>query len=121
VYDLSLTVRPRGSAFPRSFLLASSLSNDQLLRLAQHGAQTRIAELRDEINLIEQAFPDMQRRRRGRPRKQKAAASSSADAAQQSASPDKQRSSKSGRRRWTAAQRKAAGERMKAYWAKRKK
>jgi hypothetical protein len=99
----------------------SSLSNEQLLRLARHGAQARIAELRDEINAIEQAFPDTQRRRGGRPRKQKAAVSSSADAAYQSATPDEQRSSRTGRRRWTAAQRKAAGERMKAFWAKRKR
>jgi hypothetical protein len=90
-----------------------ALSQEQLNALAKHGAQARINELRQEIAAIEQAFPQLRSRRGGRPRKQASATESSATANQSS----------KGRRRsrgWSASQRKAAADRMKAYWAKRK-
>ena len=89
-----------------------ALSQEQLNALARHGAQARIDELRQEIAAIERAFPQLRRRRGGRPRKQ-ATAERPTTASQPT-----------GRRRrtrgWSAAQRKAAADRMKAYWAKRK-
>ena len=74
-----------------------ALSKEQLLSLARHGAQARIAELRAEIAQIEREFgrnnsrsvPAVKHRRRGR-------------------------SSMS------AAQRKAVSARMKKYWAGRR-
>lgn len=90
--------------------LASGLSQEQLRTLARHGAQARITELQAEINAIQAAFPDIPSKR-GRARKQ----ASSTQVATASDS-----GTTSGRRGWSAAQRKAAGERMKAYWAKRK-
>lgn len=87
-----------------------TLSQEQLNALARHGAQARISELRQEIAAIEQAFPQLRARRGGRPRKQASAPESAAP-------------SSTGRRRsrgWSASQRKAAADRMKAYWAKRK-
>ena len=78
-----------------------ALTRSQLLRLAQYGAQTRLAELRAEIETLYRSFPDLRRGRRpGEP-----------------ASPGKR---PPGRRGWNAAQRKAAAERMKKYWAARK-
>jgi hypothetical protein len=95
--------------------MAASLTPDQLRALARHGAQGRLTELRNEINAIEAAFPDLApargRGRGGRGRKQASASQPAATAAD--ARP-------SGRRGWNDAQRKAAADRMKAYWAKRK-
>jgi hypothetical protein len=85
----------------------TSLTTDQLKALARHGAQARISELREEIAAIEQAFPDLMSRRGGRRTKRSSASSTGAT---------KRRK----RRGWSAAQRKAAAERMKAYWRKRK-
>jgi len=89
-----------------------ALSQEQLNALARHGAQARIDELRQEIAAIERAFPQL-RRRGGRPRKQASAAESSATGSQPSARRRRTRG-------WSASQRKAAADRMKAYWAKRK-
>jgi hypothetical protein len=90
-----------------------ALSQEQLNALAKHGAQSRINELRQEIAAIEHAFPQLRARRGGRPRKQASATEPSAPANQ--SSPARRRS-----RGWSASQRKAAADRMKAYWAKRK-
>jgi hypothetical protein len=96
-----------------------SLSQEQLQSLARHGAQARIAELRHEIAAIEQAFPDLRPRRRGRPSKQSSASAAPAQA--ESATTSNGAAAKPrGRRGWSAAARKAAAARMKAYWRKRK-
>ena len=80
----------------------------QLLKLARAGAETRLAELRQEIQFIYRSFPDM--RRSGR------AAASPAAAARVGRS----RRRRPGARGWSVAQRKAAADRMKKYWAARK-
>jgi len=78
--------------------------------LARTGAEARIREVQEEIADIQRAFPGIAGTRgrlgvrRGRP-----AASES--------SPVRRRK----RPAMTAAQRKAVGERMKKYWAERKK
>jgi hypothetical protein len=90
-----------------------ALSQEQLNSLARHGAQARISELRQEIAAIEQAFPDVRSERRGRPRKQAKQAGAGNGSTKGLA---KRRRS----RGWSAAQRKAAAARMKAFWAKRK-
>ncbi len=76
-----------------------TLSRPQLLKLARAGAQARLAELQAEIDAIRRSFPDL--------RGGKEAAKSAG-------------ASRSGRRGWTPAQRKAAADRMKKYWAARK-
>jgi hypothetical protein len=73
-----------------------ALSRSDLLKLAKAGAANRVQELRDEIDAIYRAFPEL---RRG------AAAKASGTGRP------------AGRRGWTAAQRKAAAERMRKYWA----
>jgi hypothetical protein len=100
--------------------LASSLSQDQLLRLARHGAEARISELRNEIAAIQSAFPDLGGTAGRSGRKQNTTATSAASAADSGDAPSSGERSGSGRRSWNAAQRKAAADRMKSYWAKRK-
>ncbi len=80
----------------------SDLNQDQLRRLARLGAQARLDEIRQEEAAIRAAFPDLFGRGRGR----RAAASAAR-----------------GRRRrsMSAAARKAVSERMRKYWAERRK
>ncbi|MEP7306386.1 MAG: hypothetical protein ABJA98_12790 [Acidobacteriota bacterium] len=76
--------------------------------LARAGATARLAELQQEIAILQAAFPELNRTspppHRGRARKQTAA---------EVTLPRK-------RKGMSAAAKKAVGERMKAYWAKRK-
>lgn len=86
--------------------MATDLSRDQLQRLARLGALSRLDELRKEEAAIRTAFPDLFRRGRGR------AASTAA------AAPAKRARR---RRKMSAAEKKAVSERMKKYWAERRK
>jgi hypothetical protein len=74
-----------------------TISRAELLKLAKAGAATRVQQLREEIAAIYRSFPDLR---------------NSAGASVSSAEPRQP-----GRRNWTAAQRKAAAERMRKYWA----
>jgi hypothetical protein len=89
------------------------LSRDELRRLARLGAERRIEELRREEAALRAAFPELggAGRRRGRP---SVRATSVASAAATGA---KRRRRKS----MTAAQKRAVSERMKKYWAARRK
>jgi hypothetical protein len=78
----------------------------QLLKLARAGAEVRLAELKSEIDFIYRSFPDLQQARRGGARRAQAAETPTEQSV--------------GERGWTAAQRKAAAERMRKYWAARK-
>lgn len=81
-----------------AFLAQSSLSKTELLKLARAGASARVAELQAEIDAIYRQFPDVRKVGvDGAPAKRKP-----------------------GLRGWTPAQRKAAAERMRKYWAARK-
>ena len=86
----------------------ADLSRQQMERLARRGAQALLTELEQEAAAIRRAFPDLFRgRRRGR----RAANESAAAPA--------------GRRRrrstMSPAARRAVSERMKKYWAERRK
>jgi hypothetical protein len=93
--------------------LARRTYSDHVLQLARRGAEARFQELVSELKLLTNAFPHLKDSfdsdelpirfllRRGR---DKAAAS-----------PARKRTPS-----WTPAARKAAAERMKAYWAQRK-
>jgi len=89
----------------------AKLSADELQRLARLGATARLEQLRAEEAAIRAAFPDLA----GRGRR-----SGRAAASEPSAGP-----AASGRRRrrsaMSAAQRKAVSERMRKYWADRRK
>jgi hypothetical protein len=99
---------------------------------ARRGAELRVSELNEELEGIYGAFPDLRQRSslRGRRRggkvvvnhEEQATGSGSAsklikiEETGRSAAPARRR-----RRKMTAAQRKAVGERMRKYWAARKK
>ena len=70
---------------------------------ARRGAEVRLGELKEEMTAIYAAFPDLRSARAAAPN----GASSSAFRRR--------------RRRMSAAQRKAVGERMRKYWAERRK
>ncbi len=93
--------------------MAIKLTDDQLRRLARLGAQQRIDELRAEEAAIRRAFPNLAaaggggRGRRGR----KAAGAAGTQT----------RRRRRKRRKMTAAEKRAVSERMKKYWAERRK
>ena len=76
----------------------ADLSRDDLQRLARLGAKSRLEELRREEAAIRRAFPDLFRGGRAAP------------------AGGRQR-----RRSMSAAARRAVSERMKKYWAARRK
>jgi hypothetical protein len=78
----------------------ANLNQEQLRRLAQLGAQARLEELRTEEAAIRAEFPELFGRGRQR--------------ARNVASPQR-------RRRMSAANRKAVSERMRKYWAERRR
>ena len=79
------------------------MASFDLKSYARRGAEVRLTELKEEMSAIYSAFPDL---RSGR------AAGSNGES-----SPAPRRR----RRRMSAAQRKAVGERMRKYWAARRK
>lgn len=86
---------------------------------ARRGAEARVSELKAELDAIYKAFPDLAGRR-GRGKGAPAALAYTDDG--QTMLPETPAARKRGRRKpLTAAQRKAIGERMRKYWAARKK
>ena len=85
----------------------ADLSPQQLQQLARRGARAVVDELEREVTLIKRAFPDLFG---GRGRGRKASGRGAAGAG----GPRK-------RRGMSAAARKAVSERMKKYWAERRK
>ena len=91
--------------------MATDLSREELQRLARLGALSRLAELHQEEASIRAAFPDLFRG--GRPKAAKAAAA-------EAAGPAKKKRARR-RRKMSAAEKRAVSERMKKYWAERRK
>jgi hypothetical protein len=89
-----------------------ALTPDQLREYARMGAAVRLAQLSDEIKLIHAAFPEL------RARTSKASDPSAVGSASASNEPTTR---KRRRRKLTAAEKKLISERMKKYWAARKK
>ena len=87
----------------------ASLSQEQLHRLARLGALARLEQLRQEETAIRAAFPDLFGRRRKE--------SSDAVGAGQAGDGAARRH----RAAMSAAGRKAVSERMRKYWAERRK
>jgi hypothetical protein len=96
--------------------VAKDLSRDELRILARLGAQRRLEELKREEAAIRAAFPDLAGtaagRARGR-RKGRAGAAADGDA--------RARAKRPARYKMSAAQKRAVSERMKKYWAARRK
>jgi hypothetical protein len=76
------------------------MTSSQLQEFARFGAQARLQAIEEERNAIMRAFPDLGR---------------SSGTSNGASSP-----STRGRKGMSPSQRKAVGERMKAYWAKRR-
>jgi hypothetical protein len=91
--------------------MASQLTSEELKRLARLGALARLQQLEDERRAILRAFPGLTA-----PGTQKAPIADGQSAQEAAGAPKKART----RRKMTAAERKAASERMKRYWAARK-
>jgi hypothetical protein len=81
----------------------SGLSVERLRELARAGAEVTLNRLRDEIAAIERAFPEF------------------ATPAGRRATAQAVRTSRKSARRMSAAARKAVSQRMKKYWAERRK
>ncbi len=88
--------------------MPTELNQEVLKRLAKLGALARLEQIEGERAAILAAFPDLAAQRGSRGAKAAAAAP---------AAP----ATKRRRRHMTAAQRKAVAERMKKYWADRRK
>ena len=90
----------------------AALTREEITRLARLGAERRLLELRTEEAAIRRAFPDLQENtaagRRGRPRKARGTGGTVAVQSRR-------------RRKMSAAERKAVSDRMKKYWATRRK
>jgi hypothetical protein len=82
---------------------ASALSTDRVRELARVGAESVLKRLRAEIIAIERTFPELALARRRRQLRNSAARASAST------------------RRMSAAARKAVSNRMKRYWAERRK
>ena len=85
----------------------ASLNQDQLRRLTRLGAVARLEQLREEEAAIRAEFPELFGRGRRGADNGKAAASAPAGGRRRSA--------------MSAANRKAVSERMRKYWAERRK
>ena len=85
----------------------ADLNRQELRRLARLGAKARLEELRREEAAIRRAFPDLGGRQAGR----------TAEATAEAGGKRRRRR----RSRMSAAARRAVSERMKKYWAERRK
>jgi hypothetical protein len=95
------------------------LAKFDLSLYARRGAELRITELNRELESIYSAFPDLRAPGAGRRGRRPRRAAASADGTPAAAPA----ATRSARRRptMTAAQRRAVSQRMKKYWADRRK
>jgi hypothetical protein len=93
------------------------LSRDDMHRLARLGAMRRLEELRREEAMIRASFPELFDDRAPRPSRGVRGAATDSRAAKSTAGPKPA----ARKRRVSAAARKAVSDRMKKYWAERRK
>ena len=99
--------------------MAKELSRDQLRTLARLGAQRRLEELRQEEAAIRAAFPDLGGAAPARPRGTRGRRPGRSAAAP--AGESTPQAKRAARYKLSAAQKQAVSERMKKYWAARRK
>lgn len=98
--------------------MANELSKDDMRRFARLGAMRRLEDIRAEEAAIRAAFPELFSGDRPAPRVAKTAKA----AASSPAAPEKVAAKKARKRStMSPAMRKAVSERMKKYWAGRRK
>lgn len=96
--------------------MPNTLSRQEVKRFALIGAQARLNELQAEIASLLKAFPELAKQapaKRGRPR--------AAAAVAETASPAVKRGRKRQRNPMSDDQKQAVSDRMKKYWAARRK
>lgn len=91
--------------------MAKGISQTELRQLAVVGARAKLQDLRTEIAELIAQFPEL----RGR------GGSNGGNAAASGAAPASRRRRRRGRKGMSAEQRSAVSERMKKYWAERRK
>lgn len=84
---------------------------------ARRGAEARITELQQEMDAIHAAFPELRGDRKSGQTGRGARGGTEGVSVSAQAAPTRRR----GRPRMTAAQRKAVSQRMRKYWAARRK
>ena len=95
------------------------VTSDALRQFALVGAQQRVQQLQEEIDTIVEQFPEL---RQGRgPGARKAAVNRDEPSRRIRSGNGATGKQRRKRRTMTTAERKAVGERMKKYWAARKK
>ena len=106
-------VRPARQGMTGEARVAKGLSGAELTKLARIGAASRLAELEREIAALRKAFPGL-----------RAASAAAPSGTPPPAAPAKTGApvSRRGRRKpMSAAERRAVSDRMKKYWADRRK
>jgi hypothetical protein len=93
----------------------ANLNAEQLRRLARLGAMARLEQIREEEAAIRAEFPELFAGSRGGRKQPRGGRAAGADGARTAARRRRRRSPMS------AAARKAVGERMRKYWAERRK
>ncbi len=99
--------------------MATALSRDELRKLARLGAQRRLEELKQEEAAIRAAFPELGRASAGAPEGARARKRRTGRPA--AASEPAPKAKRPARYKMSAAQKRAVSERMKKYWAARRK
>ena len=95
----------------------ANLNAEQLRRLARLGAMARLEQIREEEAAIRAEFPELFAGARGGRKQARGGRAASADGADRAAGRRRRRR----RPPMSAAARKAVGERMRKYWAERRK
>jgi hypothetical protein len=98
-------------------VLANKSTQDRLRDYAKMGAALRASELQAEINEIYRAFPELKLKKKGASGGASNGASRAAAEASAPAKATKRRTAP----KWSAAARRAVSQRMKKYWAERRR
>lgn len=102
--------------------MATELSRDELRKLARLGAQRRLEELRREEAAIRAAFPDLGRAPDALPPSGRSKRGRRSGRGQTTGEgPSVPAAKRPARYKMSAAQKRAVSERMKKYWAARRK
>jgi hypothetical protein len=97
------------------------LATLDLRMYARRGAEARLLELKEEMAAIHTAFPELRDRRPERARRARSRTPVDQEQSLALGATGVSVTRAPKRRKMTAAQRKAVGERMRKYWAQRRK
>ena len=101
--------------------MASELSRDEMRRLARLGAERRLEEIRREDAAIRAAFPGIASATDAAPRGRGKERAAPAPIAPQRTADSEAVGNRRRRRKMSAAEKRAVSQRMRKYWAARRK